>query len=75
MAPRELKDFLKIVPALLRTPRQYLWSSYDQDADVLYLNFKKPALADDSQLTDDDIIVRSEKGEVIGLTILHASQR
>jgi uncharacterized protein YuzE len=75
MAPREIKDYLKLVPALLRTPRQYLWSSYDQEADVLYLNFKKPARADDSELTEDDIIIRTEKGEVIGLSILHASQR
>lgn len=50
-------------------------SNYDKKADVLYLNFKKPARADDSELTDDDIIIRYEKGEVIGITILHASQR
>jgi len=52
-----------------------LWSSYDEDADVLYLNFKKPAVADDSKLTDDDVIIRREKGEIIGITVLHASQR
>jgi len=50
-------------------------SNYDKEADVLYLNFKKSARADDSELTDDDIIIRYEKGEVIGITILHASQR
>jgi hypothetical protein len=26
-------------------------------------------------LTDDDVIVRYENGDVVGLTILHASQR
>jgi uncharacterized protein YuzE len=52
-----------------------LWSSYDLEADTLYINFKKPSYATDSEITDDDVIVRYENGEVIGLTILHASQR
>jgi uncharacterized protein YuzE len=49
--------------------------SYDAEADVLYSNFKKPSYATDSELTDDDVIIRHEGEEVIGLTILHASQR
>ena len=49
--------------------------SYDTEADVLYVNFKKPSYATDSELTDDDVIIRYEGEEVIGLTILHASQR
>ena len=39
------------------------------------VNFKKPSHADDSELTDDDVIIRYEQGQVVGLTILHASQR
>ena len=31
----------------------YLWSSYHVEADVLYVNFKKPSQATDSELTDD----------------------
>ena len=75
MAFAEIAEFLKIVPAVRRTPHQYLWSSYDAEADVLYINFKKPAFATDSELTDDDVIVRYENEEVVGLTVLHASQR
>ena len=52
-----------------------LWLSYDQEADTLYVNFKKPSHATDSELTDEDVIVRYEGDAVIGLTILHASQR
>ncbi len=37
--------------------------------------FKKPSLATDSELSDDDIIIRYAGEEVIGLTILHASLR
>ena len=41
--------------------------SYDAEADVLYVNFKKPSEATDSELTDDDVIIRYEGEEVIGL--------
>ncbi len=40
-----------------------------------YINFKKPSFATDSELTDDDVIVRYENDDVVGLTILHASKR
>ena len=75
MATLEVKKILSIVPQLLGIPYEHVWSSYDKEADVLYLNFKKPSHADDSELTDDDIIIRYEKGEVVGVTILNASKR
>jgi len=75
MAPQDVASYLDIVPAVLRSPHRYLWSSYDAEADVLYINFKKPSHADDSELTDEDIIVRYEGKEVVGLTVLHASTR
>ncbi len=70
-----LQDYLKLVPALKKAPQGYLWSSYDAEADTLYINFKKPSHATDSELTDDDVIVRYQDQEVVGLTILHASKR
>jgi len=70
-----VKNYLKLIPALRQTPQRYLWLSYDSEADVLYVNFKKPSRATDSELTDDDVIVRYEDDAVIGLTILHASKR
>lgn len=75
MAVAEINEFLELVPAVRRSPHRYLWSSYDAEADVLYINFKKPSHATDSELTDDDILVRYEGEEVIGLTVMHASKR
>jgi uncharacterized protein YuzE len=75
MHPIDIKEILALVPRILRISRKRMWSGYDDEADVLYLNFKRPSHADDSKLTDDDIIVRYEKGEVVGVTILHASKR
>jgi uncharacterized protein YuzE len=75
MALVQVDHYLKMIPAVKGAPQQYLWSSYDAEADVLYINFKKPSHATDSELTEDDIIVRYEGDQVVGLTILRASQR
>lgn len=49
---------------------------YDKKADVLYISFgKKPKEADDSELTNNDIIVRRAKGKIVGLTVLSFSKR
>ncbi len=75
MAQFALNPYLQIIPAVRHAPRQFLWSSYDAEADVLYINFKKPSHATDSELTDDDVIIRYEGDQVIGMTILNASKR
>nr|MDO8079380.1 DUF2283 domain-containing protein [Candidatus Freyarchaeota archaeon] len=75
MAAIDLEKILALVPGLLEVPCNKMWVTYDRDADALYINFKKPSHADDSELTDDDIIIRYEKGEVIGITVLNASKR
>ena len=58
-----------------RSPLHAVWLMYDDEADSLYVNFKKPSYATDSEMTDDDVIVRYEGEEVIGFTVLHASKR
>ena len=75
MATITVDEYMHLIPAVKHAPKGYLWSSYDAEADVLYVNFKKPSHADDSELTDDDVIIRYEQGEVIGLTIMNASRR
>jgi hypothetical protein len=34
-----------------------------------------PSHADDSELTDDDVIIRYEKGSVVGMTFLHSRKK
>ena len=70
-----LQEYLDLCPAVRHSPNGYLWSSYDAEADVLYINFKKPSRATDSELTDDDIVIRYEGDHVVGITVLRASQR
>jgi len=75
MAGIEIERMLTLVPELLQIPHSRIWTTYDKQADVLYVNFKKPSHADDSELMDDDIIVRYEAGQIVGITILNASKR
>lgn len=73
METTELHRIAPALPYLLE--HQQVWSKYDRDADVLYLSFTKEDLADDSEVTHDDVILRYAGDEVIGITILHASKR
>ncbi len=75
MAVAEYQTYLKLLPTVKQAPQRTMWLSYDTEADTLYINFKKPSYATDSELTDDDVIVRYEGDQVVGYTILHASKR
>ena len=75
MALMDFNNYLTLVPAVLQSPDGRLWSSYDAAGDVLYVHFREPGPATDSELTDNDIILRYDGNEIIGLTILHASRR
>jgi len=70
-----LDPYLRLLPEISRVPGRSMWMTYDAEADVLYINFKRPSLADDSELTDEDVIVRYRGDEIIGYTILHVSDR
>ena len=71
----KVKKVFNLVLELLDVPYPGIWTVCDKEADVLYLNFKKPSHTDDSELTDDDLVIRYEKGAVIEITVLNASRR
>lgn len=48
---------------------------YDERGDALYIAFSPDTVADDSELTDNDVLVRYKDNKIIGLTILHFSKR
>jgi uncharacterized protein YuzE len=74
MAALNINEIMDLAPSILKLPTSNIWASLDSEADVLYLNFKKPSHADESELTDQDVLIRYEKGEIVGVTILHASR-
>lgn len=75
----DIAPYLALVPALKGLRQYSLWSHYDPEMDTLAIHFGEPDtlnIATDSEMTDDGIITRyNDAGEVIGLTILHASAR
>jgi uncharacterized protein YuzE len=75
MESKEIRQIMTLVPGLLKLPQKSLWTTYDKEADVLYINFKKPSHTDDSEMTKDDIIIRYEKGKIVGVTILNAARK
>ncbi|MGA3298378.1 MAG: DUF2283 domain-containing protein [Candidatus Bathyarchaeia archaeon] len=48
---------------------------YDEKGDVLYIAFSPDTAADDSELTDNDVLIRYKGNKIIGLTVLHFSER
>jgi uncharacterized protein YuzE len=42
---------------------------------VLYISFGKPQEADDSDITEEGVIICLKEGRIVGLTILNASKR
>ncbi len=64
----------RLVPGIVRLPRVFE-SSYDEEADVLYITFERGVPSDYSDLTDDDIVLRYKGSRLISVTVLHASKR
>jgi uncharacterized protein YuzE len=58
---------------LLTAPSSQIWTSYDQEADVLYISFRKPQNANDSVL-EDSLIYHYHDQDLVGITVLNASQ-
>ncbi len=60
---------------MLRLPAQHMWLDYDKEADVLYVSFRKPQRATETIELDDDILVRKDGKDIVGLTIMNASNK
>ncbi len=75
MAIADIQTYINLIPSIKQIPERALWVSYDEEADTLYINFKKPSYATDSEITEDDVIFRYEDDAIIGITVLHASKR
>jgi uncharacterized protein YuzE len=72
---QDLTRLLKAVRQLVRFPVKQMSLDYDAEADVLYISFRRPQHATDSELREDGIIVHRRGKQVVGLTILEASNR
>jgi uncharacterized protein YuzE len=51
------------------------WVDYDKEADVLYISFRRPQKATDTQMTEDGLLLRYHGHDLVGITVLDASTR
>ncbi len=69
-----MNTVLDSLPHLLKMPSKRIWIDYDEEADVLYISFRKPQQANDSVM-EDDIIYHYHNKDLVGVTILHAKSK
>lgn len=62
-------EVLKSIPYILNMQSKHIWIDYDQEADVLYISFRKPQHADDSEM-DDNVITHYSGEKVVGITVI-----
>ncbi len=43
---------------------------YDKESDVLYISTGRPREADDSIEPQEGVVIRTRKGELVGITII-----
>ncbi len=79
VAAKKTADFVSNCVALatriLKLPIQHMWLDYDREADVLYMSFRKPQRAAQTVELEDDILIRKDGKDIVGLTILNASHK
>lgn len=66
---------VKAVPLLINFPEQRFSVDYDDEADVLYISFKRPQKATKTELTENGLLLRYHNNELVGITVLDASTR
>ncbi|NNJ84272.1 MAG: DUF2283 domain-containing protein [Gammaproteobacteria bacterium] len=60
---------------MLRLPAKQTWIDYDKEADVLYMSFRKPQRATNTIEIDEDVLLRKDGEDIVGITIMNASTR
>ena len=77
---KELADTVRGALAVAQNVRKFpetrVWLDYDDEADVLYISFKKPQRATDTiHLDQEGLLLRYRGKELVGITVLDASKK
>jgi len=75
IAEKSLSHLLKAVSHLVRLPKRRMWLDYDEEADVLYVHFIDKPSSTHSEMRADGVILDYKGKDLVGVTILEASQR
>ena len=75
IASQTVKPVAEAVPLLLKFPERRFWVDYDEEADVLYISFRRPQQATDTEMSEEGILLLYQGDELVGITVLDASTR
>jgi uncharacterized protein YuzE len=75
LTPSAVKTIASLGPLLVGFPYSRLWMDYDQEVDVLYITFRRPPRATESEMLDDGILLTYSDDELVGITVFEASKR
>jgi uncharacterized protein YuzE len=75
VTPDVSENILHAIPMLLQFPKQRFWVDYDEEADVLYISFRRPQKATNTIMTEDGLLLRYQEKQLVGITVLDASTR
>ena len=76
VATKDLRLLARLCPILRGFPIHRMNLRYDEEADVLYVKFADTAPVHQSDLTKDDFLIEYDaEKNVVGITILDASNR
>jgi uncharacterized protein YuzE len=72
---KALAGALALARQVANFPASKLWLDFDEEADVLYINLRRPQKATQTVETEDGFLLRYRNKELVGITVLHASKR
>jgi len=79
ISTKDTEDFIgkcmAIASDMVKLPTRHIWLDYDKEADVLYMSFRKPQRATKTIEANQDILIRKDGREIVGLTIMNASNQ
>jgi uncharacterized protein YuzE len=71
-----VRSVLKVAAELCHLPWDKVHFHYDREADVMYISIGgEPRPSNDVDEPEDGVLLRYQNGELVGITILDASQR
>jgi uncharacterized protein YuzE len=71
---KTLHEVYEVISHVIKLPETKMWIDYDKEADVLYLSFKRPQKATNTEKRENGVLLRYRDDELVGITILDASK-
>ena len=75
LAEPHMGYLFKATTNFIKLPAKRMWLDYDAEVDVLYIHFEEKPTATHSEMGEEGIILDYRGNQLVGLTILEASQR